>query len=471
MISIALLLNSICIGQVKYHGIWEGKVNVGISLRIAFHFNTDSLGKMFSTMDSPDQSAFGMQTDYTFIRNDSIFTGITKYMVEFAGKLTSDSTISGSFKQTVAVPLLLKKVTEVKVAVRYQTPKPPFPYLTEEVTYHNLDKKANISGTITIPKTANKTSKPQVYPAVLLISGSGPQNRDEEMMGHKPFALIADFLTRKGFIVLRFDDRGTGKSTGIFETATSMDFADDVSAGIEFLKQRKEVDISKIGLLGHSEGGMIAPIVAAQRKDVHFLILMAGPGIKPIDLMTEQNIAILSTMGISKKTLDTYGSLYKNISLAIIRENDLSKASTSASAVFNSWLSGKDSAILKELDLLTTKKQNIYVKNMVTTLSGPWFKFFFNYDPAPVLKKVNAKVLVLNGEKDVQVLPASNLAGMEAALRNSKSSYEIKVAKGVNHLFQTCKTCQASEYGELDETISPAVLEIISEWLTKKVLN
>lgn len=231
---------NLCAQQNKFIGIWEGKINVGVNLRIAFHFSQDSAGNFITTMDSPDQSAFGLPTDYTYISNDSVFTGIKKYQVSFTGKLTSDSTISGAFKQTASVPLQLKKVVKVNVATRPQTPVEPFPYNSEDVSY-NSGKSVQVAGTLTYPKIDPNINyiKAPVYPAVLLITGSGPQNRNEEIMGHKPFAVIADFLTKKGFIVLRVDDRGTGKSTGDYSKATSGDFADDVIAGVNFLKKEK----------------------------------------------------------------------------------------------------------------------------------------------------------------------------------------------------------------------------------------
>ena len=457
--------------QSRFIGIWEGKINVGINLRIAFHFR-DSSGTIITTMDSPDQSAYGMATDYTYVRNDSIFTGISKYKVSIAGLLTSDSTISASFKQGVAVPLELKKVLKVTVATRPQTPVAPFSYNSEDVSYSSIAKGITIAGTLTSPKTDPNIRyiKAPTYPAILLITGSGPQNRDEAIMGHKPFAVIADYLTKKGFIVLRVDDRGTGKSSGNFNKATSADFADDVTGGINYLKKRKDVDTTRIGLLGHSEGGMIAPMVAAKRRDIDFLVLLAGVGIKPIDLMTEQNLAIFNTAGISKKTQYAYGLLYEKIAMAIVNAKDSAAAVKAAAAVLDNWLKGKDKSILTELHLETKSQQNAYTLGMASSISGPWYKYFLTYDPAPVLKKVNAKVLAINGDKDIQVLSKSNLAGIEAGLKQTRSVYEIHEIPGVNHLFQNCVKCTVNEYGELDETISPKVLELIGNWLTRTVL-
>jgi len=437
---------------------------MGINLRIAFHFNKDSIGNYVTTMDSPDQSAYGMATDYTTLKNDSIFTGINKYKVSFAGLLINDTTINGTFKQTASVPLILKKVAQVGKAKRPQTPVDP-QYKIEEVSYSSGLNK--IAGTLSYPKVSTY----EKFPTVLLITGSGPQNRDEEIMGHKPFAVISHYLTMKGFMVLRVDDRGIGESTGDFNSATSADFADDVQAGIAFLRQRKDVDLKKIGLLGHSEGAMIAQIVAAKRKDIDFLILMAGPGIKPVDLMTEQNVAIFKSMGISEKTRDAYRPLYKSMALGVVTAKDSVAAAKNTFAVLQAWIKGKDSSMLKELGLETTSRQKTYLKNMNDALTGPWYKYFMTYDPAPNLKKINAKVLAINGDKDVQVLPQSNLGGIEAGLKNTKSVYEIHTIKGVNHLFQKCNSCTVNEYGMLEETISPEVLELVGSWLARKVVE
>ncbi|MEO5985280.1 MAG: alpha/beta fold hydrolase, partial [Ferruginibacter sp.] len=449
-----------------------GKINAGISLRIVFHFTQDSSGKLITTMDSPDQSTVGLPTDFTLVQNDSIYTGIEKYKVFFSGKLISDTVINGFFKQTIPIPLLLRKVSAASVTIRRQTPVAPFPYNSENITYPSVNG-VKIAGTITTPKLPPNTENIQAtkYPALILISGSGPQNRDEEILGHKPFAVIADYLTKKGFIVLRVDDRGTGESTGEYNKATSLDFADDIQYGLNYLKKRADIDTGKIGMLGHSEGAMIAQIIAAKRKDIDFLIMLAGPGIKTIDLMTEQNLAIFKTMGITKNTIDAYGPLYKELSLAIVNSRDSLSADNASRKVFNKWVKGKDSSILKELKLLNSESQRSYLNAMISTLRGPWYKYFLSYNPSPYLQKIHAKILVLNGEKDIQVLSKTNLAGMQASLQKTKSDFEIHEIKGINHLFQKCNNCTLSEYGVLEETISPTVLQLIGNWLERKVQN
>jgi hypothetical protein len=459
--------------QNKFIGTWEGKIEAGVSLRIAFHFSYDSTGKFIATMDSPDQSAFGLPTDEAHTANDSVFTGIKKYQVSVRGKLTSDSTIDGIFKQTAGVPLHLKKVSKVTTAVRKQTPIPPFNYTVEDVSFPSANKSVQIGATLTAPKNdPNKRYiKAPVYPAILLVTGSGPQDRDETMMGHKPFAVIADYLTKKGFIVLRMDDRGIGKSTGNFTGATSADFADDLTGALDFVKKLKNADTTRIGILGHSEGGMIAPLVASRRKDIDFLILLAAPGVKIIDLMATQNTEVLLSSGIGKEAAGEYRSLYKTITMAIVNSTDSVAANVAATNALDQWMTGETPAVLAALGLDTEAHRKQYVHSLAYALSGPWFKYFLNFDPQPGLRKLQTKVLALNGDKDIQVVSTQNLAGIEAALKKSRSpKYDVMELPGLNHLFQHCIKCTTREYGALEETISPEVLDIIGNWLVKNVL-
>jgi pimeloyl-ACP methyl ester carboxylesterase len=467
-----LFCSSSAFAQQKFIGSWEGTINVGVNLRIGFNFKADGIGGYTTTMDSPDQSAFGIPTDRTYLSADSIFTEIEKFKVIFSGKLVNDSTIKGVFHQGGDVPLQLKKVGKITAKERKQTPKPPFGYISEDVTYFNADKSIRFGATITYPAPEPGVDYVQApkFPTVLLITGSGPQNRDEEFAGHKPFSVIADHLTKLGFQVMRVDDRGTGKTTGNFITATSADFADDVEAGIAFLKSRSQTNQSRIGLLGHSEGGMIAPMVAAKRNDIYFMVLMAGPGIPVSELMTEQNIAILRSAGLSDTVTNAYGELYKSITLTIVKAKDSAEAISKGRSVIGKWAREYEVSTRAAVGLETQQAQEKYINDLWSQLSVPWYKFFLQYDPAPALKKTKAKVLAINGDKDIQIISASNLAGIENALKKSKSpGYEIIEMPGLNHLFQTCTKCNVMEYGELEETISPKALKKIGDWLTKNV--
>lgn len=449
----------------KLTGSWEGKLNVGVELRIVFHIKANDHGGLTATADSPDQSAFGLKCDTVIVSGaDSVQIQMNALNAGFAGRLVSDSVITGSFTQRMVVPLSLKKVDKPSVRVRPQTPKTPFPYKSEDIEYDNADKSLHYGATITIPEGKGP------FPAAVLITGSGPQNRNEEMMGHQPFAVLADALTRNGFVVLRVDDRGVGKSTGVFSQATSADFASDVNTSLDYLLARPEVNKKKTGIIGHSEGGMIAPVVAAKRKDIDFIVLLAAPGIRIDELMAQQNAAILRSIGISQPAVDAYIPFYKQLMNKISTSPDSAAAAVDAGILFQQWVADTDPALLKEVGFDTEEVRKNAVSRFVGEFSGKWFKYFLAFDPGPYLQKLNTKVLALNGEKDIQVIASPNLAGIEAALKKSKTrNYTVKALPGLNHLFQTCTLCTIAEYGLLEETISSVVLEEIKEWLNKNV--
>ena len=452
----------------KFIGTWEGKLNVGIELRVVFHIKEDSKGGFITTGDSPDQSTYDIPTSSTTIKGNEITIEVASLNASYTGKLVNDSTIEGVFSQGGDIELVLKKAekqSEAKKLVRPQTPMPPFPYKSEDVEYDNNNKTLHYGATITIPEGKGP------FPAAVMITGSGAQNRDEEILGHKSFAVIADHLTKNGFIVLRVDDRGIGKSTGDFKSSTSEDFAKDVNTSVDYLLSRSETDKKRVGLIGHSEGGMIAPMVASQRKDIDFVILFAGPGEKIIDLMAEQNAAIIKSSGVSEAATLRFIPAYKSIVTAIIRAKDSANATLNAAGELAKWSMTTDESTKKELGLNTAEEQKKYIDALVPAFyTSPWFRYFLAFDPTPYLEKLRCKVLALNGEKDLQVISKSNLAGIESALKKSKSkTYDVKELPGLNHLFQNCKKCTLKEYGELEETISPGVLSIISDWLNKNI--
>lgn len=450
-----------------YVGDWQGTINVGVKLRIVFHIKEDG-GTLKSTADSPDQAAFGMKCDTTIVSADSIRIKMGKVNAVFEGKLNNDSTIEGRFIQGQSIPLILHRSTgNIVTASEYkrpQTPRPPFPYKSEDLEYKNADNSLQYGATITIPEGKGP------FPAALLITGSGPQDRNETLMGHQLFAVLADALTKNGFVVLRVDDRGIGKSTGKFSDATSADFANDVNTGFDYLLSRPEVDKKKAGLIGHSEGGMIAPMVASSRKDVDFIVLLAGPGVKIDQLMAEQNAAILRSAGVSDSAINSYVPLYKKLMNIISAAPDTASASVQATIAMQQWVDTTNTSILKELGFPTAEARQQLVKNLVNGFSGKWFKYFISYDPQPYLQKLNTKVLALNGDKDLQVIASSNLAGIESALKKSKSkTFTVRKMPGLNHLFQTCNHCTIQEYVELEETFSPSAIKEINEWLNKNV--
>jgi pimeloyl-ACP methyl ester carboxylesterase len=389
---------------------------------------------------------------------------------KYAGVLGGNKkTIDGMWFQGKGYfPLTLTKTSDidaVKQQRRPQTPRPPLPYQVRDVEYWNSDKSIRFGGTLTSPM-----GERQVYPAVILITGSGQQDRDEMLLGHRPFAVIADNLTRKGFVVLRVDDRGMGKTTGDFSQATSLDFAKDVEAGLDFLEAQPEVDKEKIGLVGHSEGGLIAPIVAGERKDVKFIVLLAGPGIPSIDLMQQQSEATDLSVGRTPAEARAVGGLLRLIWEEINKNEDSATTYKNVRARASAWATTLDTATRAKIQKRIGFSLEAYLTRAMPVMTSKWFRYFIHFDPQPYLQKLQCKVLALNGEKDVQILAAPNLAGIRASLEKSHSpKYDVIELPGLNHFFQTCHTCSPSEYGDLEETFSPAALAVMDEWLVKNV--
>jgi uncharacterized protein len=348
---------------------------------------------------------------------------------------------------------------------RPQTPLPPFPYTADSLVYAAPADSLIYGVTLTIPSGKGP------FPAVLLITGSGQQDRDETILGHKSFAVIADYLTRKGYLVMRVDDRGTGLSTGNFKLSTSYDFAKDVNNHIDFLKKRSDVDLKKIGLLGHSEGGMIAPLVASSRKDIAFVILLAGPGIPIGQLMAGQNAAILKSSGIDSIAAKSYSEFFGKVMPKIAAAPDSITARTILKAGLDNWRAGENrNRVVATTGIFDEKSENNYINQVVKQIYSPWFRAFLLFDPQPYLKKLNCKLLALNGDKDIQVLAGANLQGIQQSLEaGGNTSFTIALMPGLNHLFQTCKACTATEYGVLTESFSATALDKIGNWLQKEI--
>lgn len=449
-------------------GTWEGTLTVSTtSLRIVLHIN-DSHGTYTATMDSPDQGAKGIPASRVEVNGDSLLLEVAVAHAKLSGKLTSDSTFSGQWIQGVSFPLDLKKLPAGQTAIeskRPQTPKPPFPYQSNDVVYYNKNKSIQYGATITKPIGNGP------FPALLLLTGSGQQNRDEELFGHKPFAVLADYLTRKGYMVLRVDDRGIGQTTGDVKAATTKDFADDAMVGLDYLKTLPDVDRTKLGLLGHSEGGMIAEMVAAQRSDIDFVILLAAPGENIIDLMTDQNRAVLQSSGLISTQIESYLTLYKPLMTAITSAATDTAGRMAATTVVNHWIAKTPKDIVAATTGITNNSsKQAFIAKSVEELYKPWFRFFFRYQPDVYVRKMNTKVLALNGDKDIQVFSKTNLAALKASLQKSASKkFDVVELKGLNHLFQHCSKCTVAEYGELEETIAPEALEAIGTWLNKNI--
>ncbi len=464
--ALALFIQLNLFAQNQLDGSWQGTLSFGKEIKVIFTFATIA-GNTVATLDVPEQGASGIKSSEVMINGDSVKVVFDQAKITYTGVIKDAEHIKGKWKQNgFPFPCELKKMEKEFKYDRPQTPEPPFSYNSEDVIYHNTDKSIKYGATITTPKDDKK------HPAIILISGSGQQNRDEELFGHKPFAVIANHLTKNGYVVLRVDDRGMGETTGDLKKATSADFAKDVMVSLDYLKNRKEVDKKKIGLLGHSEGGMIAPLVAVERpKDIDFIILTAGPGVKVTQLMTEQNKATLISVGIVSSWAEEYCKLYEYMLNAIATAPNKEAYSAQINEAISTWRDSTKELIVKNTTGITDEaSQKKFANQFVKLYDNSWMRYFVSYDPQPVLEQLRCKVLALNGGKDIQVLPESNLAGIEAALKNSKSKdYTIKEIPGVNHLFQECDKCTVQEYGQLTQTIKPEVLEIITNWLDEQV--
>lgn len=451
---LGLVLAKCAVGQ-DITGQWNGVLKVqGTQLRIVFNISKSESGYT-ATMDSPDQHAKGIPVSSVNFENSTLQLAATALRMEYEGSLKPEGIVEGTFKQAgLSIPLnLSREVVEKKEIVRPQDPKKPYPYYEEDVTFINTGAGISLAGTLTLPQ------KEGVFPAVVLITGSGAQNRNEELMGHKPFLVIADFLTRNGIAVLRFDDRGTASSQGNFRTATSNDFATDVKAAVDYLLTRKEINKKKIGLIGHSEGGIIAPMVANSSKNVAFIVLLAGTGIPGDQLLLLQQELIGKASGMSEEKL----KVARKLSISIFEMVKKSNSDEQLSADLTKFL--KD-----ELKNIPDRPQNLsdddFVKTQLNEVMNPWMLNFIKYDPATALKKVKCPVLALNGEKDLQVPPKQNLGAIKEALAKGRNKKVTTVElPGLNHLFQGCKTGSPSEYSTIEQTFSPVALDEILKWI------
>jgi len=447
--------------QVDISGIWTGKLSLpnSLELTIVFNLSKDDSGKYTSTLDSPDQGAMGIPTESTMIDGDSILIKIPVVQGFYSGKIFYDEMkIDGKWTQGgMNLDLTVKKVEKLEGRNRPQEPKEPFPYNSEEVLFENEVDGVVLAGTLTFPKEGNN------FPAVVMISGSGGQDRNEELLGHKPFLVISDYLTQNGIAVLRFDDRGIAQSTGNHDTATSEDFARDVLAAVNFLKTRNEICKTKIGLIGHSEGGMIAPLATVQTSDVAFIIMMAGLGIPGDSILYLQGELIQRAEGTSEEEIQKSVKTQREIFSIVKNNSDDEKLDKELRDKFY-----KEYSEMTEEEKSKLGDPEVYLNMQIKTITSPWFKYFLRFNPATILEKVKCAVLAINGEKDLQVPPKENLSAIETALKKGgNKNFEVKMLPGLNHLFQTSTTGAISEYGKIEETISPLALQTMLDWIKK----
>jgi pimeloyl-ACP methyl ester carboxylesterase len=439
---------------------WSGAISVqGQELGIVFHI-VEKDGKFSATMDSPDQHAFGIEVDEIGFSNGHLDLAVTSIGMKYEGKYDEERDVfRGKLNQRgTGMELdLARGPYEPREYNRPQTPKEPFAYVSEEVTFVNNKADIRLAGTLTRPKGVGKP------PVVILISGSGPQDRNSEIMKHQPFWVLADFLSTHGIAVLRYDERGVGESEGKFGGATSEDFASDVMAAIEYLKKRKDVNKDRIGLIGHSEGGMIAPMVAVQSKDVKGIVLMAGPGVGGDQILLRQSEDIMQAQGMDEADIKKAVAVTEGC-LKIIKETE---SVNDAGEQLNTYLTEAINELpSSQLESIGDNKE-AYIQSQIFSLNNPWMRFFIQYDPAPTLKRVKCPVLAINGERDLQVDSEINLQAIQLALEEGGNErVKIVFYPELNHLFQHAETGAPAEYIQIEETFSRDVMLEIMEWVS-----
>ena len=448
-------------------GSWMGSIAVGsVNLHLVFNITKTADGYS-STFDSPDQKAFGIACSKTTLNGDSLDIRIAAIGGGYKGLWDGKSDITGTYSQGGgSTPLNLKHITADEKAglskdpVRSQTPKPPFGYYSQDVEYDNMDKSLHYGATFTRPNDDGR------YPAVIIISGSGTQDRNGTIFGHKLYWVLTDYLTKNGIAVLRIDDRGAGKSTlGDIKNATSLDFSYDVEASLNYLETRPDVDKKHLGLIGHSEGGMIAPMVAARRKDISFIVMWGASEVGGARINTEQNAYGLKKLGIDSVSVKAYEDLNDDILALFASAGTVDGLDAKITPVVDAWKKAQTPETLKALH--ATDLAGPYVFKQYNSLYNlPWMRFFIIYDAKKDLAMVKCPVLAINGTKDTQVDATVNLGLIKEVLtKNGNRNVEVKPLPGLNHLLQTANTGDVSEYEKIDETMAPTAMKIIADWI------
>jgi len=455
----SVMNSSYCQNEVRkiaLVGSWLGRVDISsVVLRVVFNISLGDSDSLMVTLDSPDQGAKDIKVGPLTISGDQISIKAPLLLAEYTGTIKNDTLMEGSLKQAGRTfPLALTKIAKPITINRPQEPKPPFPYKSEDIRFMNKTAGITLGGTVTIPDGSGP------FPAVILITGSGSQNRNEELMAHKPFWVIADYLSRNGIAVLRYDDRGVGQSENTSAPSTSADFATDAIAALHYLKTVEKIDTMLIGLAGHSEGGLVAAIAASGNSGIAFVISLAGPGVSGEQILYRQNYDLNKASGMSEKELKALITMSRKMYAVIKKEPDNAKATDEMTAILKRTME-KQKAPAEEVE-----KALKGFPASAATLTSPWYRSFIVTDPSVYWKKVFCPVLALNGEKDLQVAADVNLPAIrKAVLSGGNSKVTVIRFPGLNHIFQHCKTGMPSEYGEIEETFSPEVLKIMAGWI------
>lgn len=450
---------------------WKGAIELpgGMSLDFTIVLPAEGSG----TISIPMQGAKDVPLSSTSVEGKSLRFVLAPPGAPEAAHAKFDLTIAedgqsatGTLNQMGhSLPVKMERITGAQVAdtepKRPQTPKPPFPYDEREITFVSQSGGVTLAGTLTVPK---EPAPPAGHPTVILITGSGAQDRNESLLGHQPFFVLADHLSRHGIAVLRCDDRGVGGSTGNVMLSTSADFAEDVLSAIEEVKNQPGIDPGRIGLLGHSEGGIIAPMVAAQSPDVKFVVMLAGTGLPGKDILRLQSEALLRSEGkVDEEALAAASKAHTETMDMVLREAPPEEVKPKIAELAALQIKAAGAPAIDD------DAMNQVVEQQYASITSPWMRSFLALDPRDSLRKVRAPVLALIGERDVQVPARANLPEIEAALKEAGNP-DATVAElpGLNHLFQTCTTGAFSEYAEIEETISPAALDTITLWIRER---
>ena len=441
---------------------WIGKLNMGVVEPVMqFRIMEVATSEPVVYFDSISEGRSGFRGTWSR-KNTTLIFEIPAIKLTFTGTVNETGDVAqGTWRQGGRqIPLTLeKRATEYRNrniwANRPQRPRPPFPYEAKDVRFENAADSVTLAGTLTLPVGDGP------HPAVVLISGSGPQDRDEFIWEHRPFLVLADHLTRHGIAVLRYDDRGTAQSTGKYQGATVEDFARDASAAVTFLRAHDRIAASRIGLVGHSEGGLVAPIVANERGDIAFLVLMGATGVDGRAVLLSQAEAMTRASNAPEPevrlAMAINRAVTENAALAAPGEDLYDKVMRAVDQVIATIPAPEREA--------ASQASRIMVKGEIGRLQDAWMRHFLNYDPAPALRRLDIPVLAIWGTRDLQVLPSINRPALERALAANRRASFVEL-DGLNHMFQAARTGSLSEYEEIDETINPAALSTITAWLT-----
>jgi hypothetical protein len=436
----------------RFVGDWVGTLTVGSTdLRVVFRLRTDAEGRLTGTMDSPDQGATDIPIGQILTDADTLRLEVPSIAGQYAGVLgDSAQALTGQWVQGGRrLPLRLERTEDAPGVLRPQEPQMPLPYESETVAFRNEEAGLTLRGTLTRPTTDAPV------PGVVLVAGSGPSDRNATIMGHRPFLVLADALTRRGLAVLRFDERGVGQSGGTQAGATTADLAGDVAAAVEALARREGVQASQIGLIGHSEGGLIAPMVATQSEQVAFLVLLAAPGLPGDAILADQLDRRIRRQGGNSRTRALQRGTQQRIFEVLKQDADSAE------------IAGQLEKIMVQAQGISGKE---VIEREIQRLMDPWLRFFIRHDPRPPLREVSVPVLALAGAKDQQVAPDTNQAAIAEALNAADNpDATVRTLDGLNHLFQTAETGDPSEYGRIEETFDPEAIDVIATWIDEQV--